>query len=155
MLTESIYAIILIGICLVIHSAGIIVLGVALARRRPEIERRIGTIHSVLVLIAVFTGLMLLHMAENCIWAAFYYLRGVFVNYETSLYFSLSTYSTIGYGDVLLPQHWRLLGALEGISGALLCGLSTAFLFSIVNAMFRIRLQRMNSETDVTTEPTR
>jgi Ion channel len=157
MLTEAIIALMLIGICLVIHSGGILVIGGALMRRRREIERRAGTYHSALVLISVFAALMLLHVTENCIWAAFYYWRGLFRTYETSLYFSLGTYTTIGYGDVLLPEKWRLLGTLEGISGVLLCGLSTAFLFTVVNALFQFRIQRMNLETDLPTvnaEPT-
>ena len=149
MLTESIVALLLIGVCVVVHCGGILVLGGALVRRRPEIERRAGIVHSALVLIGVFAALMLLHVAENCIWAAFYHGLGFFGNYETALYFSLGTYTTIGYGDVLLPQKWRLLGSLEGISGVLLCGLSAAFLFTVVNALFQFRIQRMNRETDL------
>jgi voltage-gated potassium channel len=149
MLTESIIALLLIGICVVIHCGGILVLGAALVRRRQEIERRARTVHSALVLIGVFVALMFLHVAENCIWAAFYDGLGLFGNYETALYFSLGTYTTIGYGDVLLPQKWRLLGSLEGISGVLLCGLSAAFLFTVVNALFQFRIQRMNRETDL------
>ena len=139
MVTESIVALLLIGICVVVHCGGILVLGEALVRRRREIERRVGTVDSALVLIGVFAALMLLHVAENCIWAAFYLGLGLFGNYETAMYFSLGTYTTIGYGDVLLPQKWRLLGSLEGISGVLLCGLSTAFLFAVVNALFQFR----------------
>ena len=153
MLTESIIALILIGICLVIHSSGILVLGAALFRRRRKIERRAGTLYTALLLITVFALLMLLHVAENCIWAAFYFWRGLFGSYEASVYFSLVTYTTIGYGDVLLPEKWRLLGALEGISGVLLCGLSTAFLFSVVNALFQFRIQQKNWETDLPDSP--
>lgn len=149
MLTESIIALILIGICLIIHTSGIIGLGLVLVGRRGSLERRFGTVHNPLVLIGVFAALMLLHVAENCIWAAFYTWRGLFGNFETSLYFSLGTYTTIGYGDVLLPERWRLLGALEGISGVLLCGLSTAFLFAVVNALFQFRIQRMKGEKDL------
>jgi voltage-gated potassium channel len=152
MLTESIIALILIGTSLIIHTSGIVGLGVLLVRQRGSIERRFGTVHNPLVLIGVFATLMLLHVAENCIWAAFYTWRGLFENYESSLYFSLSTYTTIGYGDVLLPEKWRLLGALEGISGVLLCGLSTAFLFAVVNALFQFRIQRMNQEKDLPDE---
>jgi voltage-gated potassium channel len=152
MLTESIIALILIGICLVIHTGGIVGLGLVLISRRRSLEKRFGTVYPPLVLIGVFATLMLLHVAENCIWAAFYTWRGLFENYETSLYFSLSTYTTIGYGDVLLPERWRLLGALEGISGVLLCGLSTAFLFAVVNALFQFRVQRMKGEKDLPDE---
>ena len=148
MLSELIVAFILIGICLVVHCGGIFALGTALLRWRRWFERRTGTVHSAVVLITVFATLMLLHVAEACIWAAFYHWRGLFENFEASLYFSLGTYTTIGYGDVLLPERWRLLGALEGLSGVLLCGLSTAFLFSVVSTLFQFRVQWKNQETD-------
>ncbi|MCM3870826.1 MAG: potassium channel family protein [Pyrinomonadaceae bacterium] len=143
MLNESIIAFLLIGICVVIHTAGMVLLGIPLVSQRPAIEQRAGPVNNALLLIAIFTGLILLHLAENCIWATFYYWQGLFGNYETSLYFSLGTYTTIGYGDVVLPEKWRLLGAMEGLSGVLLCGLSTAFLFAVVNAFFQVRIQRM------------
>jgi len=45
----------------------------------------------------------------------------------------------------VLPQRWRLLGALEGITGVLLCGISTAFFFAVMTAMFQIRLRQVES----------
>ena len=98
-----------------------------------------------MVVIAVFSGIILLHVAEATLWAVFYYSRDLFSDFETSLYFSLVSFGTIGYGDILLPQKWRLLGAIEGISGILLCGVSTAFIFAIVNAMFQLRIQQQSS----------
>jgi hypothetical protein len=149
MLTESIIAFLLIGICLIIHCTGLVLLGIPLINRRQAIEQRAGTVYTILILTTVFALLMLLHLVEICIWAAFYNWRGLFGDYETCLYFSLATYATIGYGDVVLPEKWRLLGALEGISGVLLCGLSTAFLFRVVNALIQFRVQRINRETDL------
>jgi Ion channel len=92
-----------------------------------------------MLLFGVFVVIILLHFVEALLWAAFYVLNGLFDNFETSLYFSLNTYSTVGYGDVLLPGRWRVLGTIEAISGVLLCGLSTAFLFAIITALFRFR----------------
>ena len=45
-------------------------------------------------------------------------------------------------GDVVLPKTWRLLGGVEAISGALLCGLSTAFIFVILTALLKIRREK-------------
>jgi hypothetical protein len=56
------------------------------------------------------------------------------------------SYTTIGYGDVILPQNWRLLGAIEGVSGVLLCGVSTAFIFAVLNAMIKIRIRQQSGE---------
>ena len=81
----------------------------------------------------------MLHVSETALWALFYYSRGLFATFETALYFSLGSYATIGYGDVVLAHRWRLLGAIEGISGVLLCGISTAFMFAVINGMFQVR----------------
>jgi len=94
------------------------------------------------LLFLVFTALVVLHFAEAGVWALFYKWNDLFPNFETCLYFSLGTYSTIGYGDIVLPSHWRILGAIEGISGVLLCGLSTAFLLALINAGFKLRMER-------------
>ena len=50
--------------------------------------------------------IMLLHVAESSTWATFYYTSELFQDFETSLYFSLVSYTAIGYGDVVLPQNW-------------------------------------------------
>jgi voltage-gated potassium channel len=127
------------GVCLVIHIAGIVVMADRLIKLRPAIERRTGHLFDAMLLFTVFLIIVMLHVAEAGLWAIFYLSYGLFKDFETSLYFSLKSYSTVGYGDVLLPDTWRLLGTFEAISGALLVGLSTAFLFAIVNALFQFR----------------
>ena len=57
---------------------------------------------------------------------------------EAALYFSAVTYTTTGYGDLVLPQAWRLVGAIEALTGILMCGLSTGFFFAVVSRMFRV-----------------
>src|SRR6266481_9726423 len=49
-------------------------------------------------------------------------------SWESALYFSASSYSTVGYGDVVLPAHWRMLGPPESIIGVLMCGISVSLL---------------------------
>ncbi|MFL6229196.1 MAG: ion channel [Pyrinomonadaceae bacterium] len=141
MLNELAFAAGIVALCVVIHTVGVVILAEWLLDRRATFERRPDMMRFTLLLIMVFTIILLLHMAEAAIWAAFYQWQELFPNYESSLYFSLTSYSTIGYGDVLLPQRWRLLGCIEGISGVLLCGLSTALIFVVVNAMIQIRMQ--------------
>lgn len=114
-----------------------------LLRHREYVEQKAGWMRHTILLIMVFSGIMLLHIIETNLWAGFYYGRGLFNDFETSLYFSLTSYTTIGYGDVLLPQRWRLLGAIEGISGVLLCGISTAFIFAVISAMLQIQQRNL------------
>src|SRR3954466_2814372 len=142
MLAQLASAFVVVSICVLIHTCGMVILAEWLLKRRTVIEQRAGITQLTLLLIAVFSVIVVLHLGEAAIWAFFYQQRGLFPDYETSLYFSLKSYSTVGYGDILLPHNWRLLGCLEGISGVLLCGLSTAFIFVIVNALIQIHIQQ-------------
>ena len=141
MLSELLIAFAIVAICVVIHVGGITVFAQYLLGRFPQLEALATISRQALVLILVFAVLISMHLVETAIWATFYYLYGLFDSFEVALYFSLGTYSTIGYGDVVLPGRWRLLGGVEGISGVLLCGLSGAFIFAVVNTLFQTRMQ--------------
>lgn len=146
MLRELIAAFIIVAICVVIHIVGIVVLAEWLIDRRLESKIRSEMMHYTLLLIMVFAIIILLHLTETAIWAAFYFWWNLFPDFETSFYFSLTSYTTIGFGDVVLPQRWRLLGGIEGITGVLLCGLSTAYIFVVLNSLFQIRAKQSDEE---------
>ena len=61
---------------------------------------------------------------------------GDLVEVGVRLYFSLVTYTTIGFGDVVVGPGWRVLAGIEGLTGILLVGWSTAFVFAAVNRMY-------------------
>jgi len=79
---------------------------------------------------------ILLHLTEITVWALVYYLRGAMGDLPSALYFSAVTYTTTGYGDLVLPQEWRLVGGVEALTGILMCGWSTGFFFAIVSRMY-------------------
>jgi voltage-gated potassium channel len=155
MLTELSLAALIVAVCLFLHVAGVLTMAEWLLQHREYLERKNAKMRYASLLIVLFSGVMFLHVTETTLWAAFYYTQALFSDFETSLYFSLTSYTTIGYGDVLLPQKWRLLGAIEGVSGVLLCGVSTAFIFAVISAVFQIRLRQQTtlSEVTVTTAP--
>ena len=145
MLSELCTAAAIVALCLVIHAAGILLMAEWLLRSREDLERRVSGKRFALLIVTLFGALMFLHGIQTSLWAVFYYTRNLFNDFETSLYFSTVSFTTIGYGDVVLPHRWRLLGVVEGLSGTLLCGVSTAFIFAVINAMFQFRLrQRAN-----------
>ncbi len=78
----------------------------------------------------VVLAILAIHTVQVWGWAVFYYGVGLLPSFETALYFSATTFSTLGYGDILLPEGWRLTATLEAVSGLLLLGWSTAFIFS-------------------------
>jgi hypothetical protein len=135
----------LLAVCVVINVAGMVALADAVMDRREAIRDMPNPFRFAMLMVVVFSGVLVLNIISASIWAFFYYQSGLFDSLETSFYFSLKSYSTVGYGDVLLPQKWRLLGTIEALSGALLCGLSTAFLFAFLNAWFRARLDRLDN----------
>jgi voltage-gated potassium channel len=147
MLRGLIASLILVSLCAVIHTFGLVMLADWLIRHPLKLEQKLSIFRHSRLLTAVFAVLILLHLVETLIWAIFYDRLGHFSDFETSWYFSVGSYTTIGYGDVVLPARWRLLGGIEGINGVLLCGLSAAFLFVIINHMFVIRSQERTTRS--------
>lgn len=87
------------------------------------------------LLLTASIGIFAIHTAEIWSYAAIYLALGAFREFEVSLYFSTVTYASIGYGDVLLPTKWRILGAIEGATGIIMLGWSTAFLVSLLGKL--------------------
>jgi len=143
---ELLVAVMIAFFCLLLHVTEMLVIAEWLLHRRDYMEETVPMVGFGILLLFLFSMMMILHLVDITLWGIFYYSRGWFADFESAVYFSLSSYTTIGYGDVLLPQRWRLLGGIEGIAGVLLCGLSTAFIFAAMNGIIQIRIQRRNSE---------
>jgi hypothetical protein len=93
------------------------------------------------LLIRVTWFLILLHVAEITVWALFYLRGGCLPDAESAFYFSGVTYATIGYGDLVLAEPWRMLGPVEGLTGILMCGLSAGLFFALVSRIYASRLE--------------
>jgi Ion channel len=78
----------------------------------------------------VVLGLFLLLSIEVWIWAGVYLALGAFPDVEHALYFSLVAFSTVGFGDIVPEDEWRLLGGVEALNGFLMIGWSTAYLIA-------------------------
>ena len=84
--------------------------------------------------------LILIHVAEITIWALFYLWGGCLPDAESAFYFSGVTYTTVGYGDLVLAKPWRMLAPLEGLTGILMCGLSASLFFAVVSRIYALRV---------------
>ena len=68
---------------------------------------------------------------------------GEFQEFAVAFYHSAVNYTTLGYGDIILTPSWRLLGPLEAANGALLFGVSTAIVFTVVQRLILARYRDM------------
>ncbi len=88
--------------------------------------------------------LLLSHLVNIALWAMLFCLCGEFTEFETAYYYSAVTYSSLGYGDLVMSPRWRLLGPLETIDGIVMFGISTALVFALLDRMIARRLKNPN-----------
>jgi len=131
MLAKLLIASCLVAITVAIHAAGLgMVLSHALqSKDRPETQFWPIT----WLFIRVAWLLLPFQLLEIAVWALFFWWQQCLPDLESSFYFSAVTYATIGYGDLVLPKEWWMLGPIEGFTGILMFGLSTAFFFAVVS----------------------
>jgi hypothetical protein len=99
---------------------------------------------SLLVIVAVMLLLVIGNLAQVGIWALMFRFLGEFDQFGTAFYHSAVNFATLGYGDIVMSDKYRLLGPLEAINGVLMIGVSTAALMAVFQDVIRktIRARR-------------
>ena len=118
----------LIGATVVAAALSWLALEIMLMRIRPWVLRPPHGMKLTIVLSLAMFWTLLMMTAAVWIWAIALWLLQIFVTFEASVYFALVAFTTLGFGDVLLPLEWRLLGGLAAANGLLIFGLLTAML---------------------------
>jgi hypothetical protein len=88
-------------------------------------------------MVLMFVG----HLVQIAIWAIAFKELGEFESFRTALYHATVNFTTLGYGDIVMGDRWRLLGAIEAGAGMLMFGVSTAMFFPVLSKIFHQRLQ--------------
>jgi voltage-gated potassium channel len=127
-------AVLLLSLTLCLQCAGVTTLIEWLKRVLTSDTHKHGSVYSATLVVKSMIAIVIIHGLVILLWASFYRTR-CFPSWELAFYFSASSYSTVGYGDLILPSHWRLLGPLEGITGVLMCGISVSVLFALVTRL--------------------
>ena len=124
----------LLALCVVAHA----VVMQLVIRRLIRRGVKDGELWSGIKLFINFAGAVIaLHLAEIGLWGVFYAWRGAMPDMASALYFSAVTYTTTGYGDLVLAPEWRIVGAVEALTGILMCGWSTASFLAVVDRSLR------------------
>jgi Ion channel len=84
--------------------------------------------------------------AVSTLWAALFVICGEFKEFAVAYYHSAVNYSTLGYGDVIMSPSWKLLGPLEAADGALMFGVSTAMIFSVIQRLILARYTDLRAQ---------
>ena len=90
-----------------------------------------------IVLLVMLAG----HFMQFATWAMLFVALGEFSDFDTAFYHSAVNFASLGYGDIVMNEEWRLLGALEAANGVLMFGLTAGTILSVMNRLFSRRTQ--------------
>ncbi|PCE29082.1 hypothetical protein [Burkholderia ubonensis] len=126
---------------ILVHAAAMVFLAVVARRVRDALDVRRDNIHAqlrkVIAIIALICiALGLLHTLEAAAWAAVFVRLDAMSTFGDALFYSIDSMATRGASGLALAGNWRMLGAIESSCGVLLFGMSTAFIFAVIQADF-------------------
>ncbi len=123
-------AILLVSLTLFLQCGGAAAL-IIWIRSSPRENHKVRVFRCATLVMQTTIAVIILHGIVILVWASCY--RWLCLpSWESAFYFSASSYATVGYGDVVLPSKWRLLGPLESMVGMLMAGVSIGLLFAAV-----------------------
>lgn len=133
MISKLLVAWALMGVCVGVHASGVSA-AMRWLSRLPQPSQKFLPMTWLFTRVAAW--IILLHLVEIAVWGSFYVWQDAMPDLQSAVYFSAVTYTTTGYGDLVLPTEFRLAGGVEALTGILMCGWSTGFFFAIVSRMF-------------------
>ncbi len=129
MLTILLTAWCLVAACVVIHVMGLTAALEWIKHREARLDG--GFWRATMLLILVAGWAIVLHLLQIGVWAFFFVRTEAITDVNSAFYFSAITYTTTGYGDILLPEGVRIFSGVEALTGILMCGLTTGMFFAI------------------------
>jgi MFS family permease len=122
-------------ITVLVHFIGLLILLRVMSSHGHKVNHWHALARQCALLIFAVLGIVFLHTVEIWIYALLFMGLGAIRGLEPALYFSTVSFSSLGYGDIVLSERWRLLGAIEAANGLILFGWSTAFLISLMGKL--------------------
>ena len=133
---------ILMGLAVMVVDLGILVIAIALllryVSRLIDRESETQTFKSDVIALAAMMGILLAGQAFMFTsWALLFMALGEFEDFATAFYHSAVNFTSLGYGDIVMSEERRLLGALEAANGVMMLGLATGAILAVMNGLFR------------------
>jgi hypothetical protein len=133
MISKVLAASALMALCVLIHALGVTWVLRWMGRQRGR-QRRF--ILWTWLFVRLAASMIFFHLVEITVWAWYFTWQRAMPDFRTAAYFSATTYTTTGYGDLVLPAAWQLVGGVEALTGILMCGWSTGFFFAAASRIF-------------------
>ncbi len=135
-LLQLVIGAVLIGLTVLIHAVALDRLKLALDGSENFFRLKMRQSWKVPILIMAVLGAFCSHVVQIWLWAMFYLTVGALHTLEEAVYFSTVTYTTVGFGDVVLQHEWRLVSSFQAANGFILFGWSTAFIFEVMSKLY-------------------
>jgi amino acid transporter len=132
----------MIAMTVAVHTLGATLWLQYTGRRLRRLEREKKLPHLFTIIATTATVYLSLHLLEALLWAILFMRlpdQAGLGNLHEAFYFSMITFTTLGYGDVTLSREWYVLAGMEGMVGIIVFGLSTAMLFAIIQKSWKIK----------------
>jgi Ion channel len=118
-----------------IHASGMLLVVRVIHSKNAQSINRVKRMHLYSVA-GVVLLMFLVSVIEVLVWSVTYLWLGAIEGLEQAAYFSMVTFTTLGYGDVVLSGHWRLLGSFEAANGIIMFGWTTAIVLAVVQRVY-------------------
>jgi len=127
---------ILIVLTTAVHAVAMSVLLWQLRRTHASSWGARSSLTRVTLIAGAVVFLFLASFVEVLIWSATYLASGALSEVEPAIYFSMVSFTSLGYGDIVLPPEWRLLSSFESANGIVMFGWTTALIFALVQRLY-------------------
>ena len=150
-ITQLIIGILLISLTVIIHAVALDYLMNFIEKISPKTFKYSPRMWQPLMLVIAVMGCFFTLVFEIWLWAVLYMGVGVaeLSTFESALYFSTTTFTTVGYGDVYLGTDWRLLSSFQSANGFILFGWTTAFMFEVTSKLYKNDQIRKTEKNDI------
>ena len=105
--------------------------------RRVEEQKPGAVTRNPAITIVIWVLFLLIPIVlDVTLWATFYYVNGALPSFEEAIYFSTVTFTTVGYGDIVLDREWRQLATFEAVNGWIIFGWATALIMAVIQRLY-------------------
>lgn len=136
MLTNLLLGLPMMVLCLMLQTV-LLVFAIRYYLKRQDSVTMDAMWHSLLVINGVMLLLVIGNLGQIALWGVLFMVLGEFQQFDVAFYHSAVNFGSLGYGDVVMSEKHRLLGALEAINGVLMIGVSTAALMTVFQSATR------------------